>query len=137
MRLAKYLILFILAFIAAWVLIFTFTQAPFYTRVPARIFTFNTRAFPIYAYVVAAFVSGLIVGLLATVYTFITMKTDVIRKNRMIHSLETDLESAKAGQTVREQLPAETGDETGDRTGTQNGDLKDDKPVPPDSMEPL
>jgi uncharacterized membrane protein YciS (DUF1049 family) len=100
MRMIKYGLLFILAFIVAWVLIFTFTQTPFKTAVPVRIFTYTTQAFPIYAYVIIAFTAGLVVGLLYAIYIFITMNIEMMRKKRAIHSLKDELEIAQTGQSL-------------------------------------
>jgi len=95
MRLLKWIILFSIAFIAAWVLIFTFTQAPFKELVPARVLAYNTPPIPIYIYVAGAFGAGLLVGLFWTVYYYIALRAKVGRQKKQIRTLENDVDQIK------------------------------------------
>ena len=48
MRFLKAAVLFGVAFVAAWVIIFTFIQSPFHQTVPAKLLWYQTPPYPIY-----------------------------------------------------------------------------------------
>lgn len=95
MNLMKWFLVFIVAFIVAAILIFTFIQEPFRQLVPGRILTWRTPAIPIYAYVAGAFGIGLLFGLGTTLYYYILLQAKMHRKNRAIGDLETQLAEAR------------------------------------------
>ena len=113
-RLVSWLLLFLIAFFIALVLVLTFMQEAFRVEVGAQILTFKTRPFPVYLYVLAAFVAGLGIGTAALLFTFIGAKADSMRKNRHIRELEQRLAETERTAAVKTELasPAnESGDE--------------------------
>jgi uncharacterized membrane protein YciS (DUF1049 family) len=94
MRIIKIIILFTIAFLMAWILIFTFMQPPFRALVPAKILAYQTPSIPIYYYVTGAFAAGLFMGLLLAIYYFISLKTELVKRNRKIAGLEAELRNA-------------------------------------------
>jgi hypothetical protein len=88
MAFAKWAIVFAAAFCLAFVIIVTFSQAPFKQAVPAMIFSYQTRAIPLYWYVVGALGAGLAVGLAVALYNYIDLQAANFRKNKTIRELE-------------------------------------------------
>jgi uncharacterized integral membrane protein len=86
-----WLVLFVIAFFIALVLVLTFMQPAFKQQVGAQILTYTTRPFPVYLYVLGAFVAGLGIGTLGVLFGFIRAKAGSIRKNRQIRELEQEL----------------------------------------------
>lgn len=95
MKVLKWFFVFMVAFLAACILIFTFSQEPFRTLVPARLLAWRTPAIPIYAYVGGAFGCGLLLGLLMVLYNYIVYQAKMHRKNHTIADLETQLSDAR------------------------------------------
>jgi uncharacterized membrane protein YciS (DUF1049 family) len=94
---------FVCAFCVAFVIIVTFSQQPFKQPVPAMIFAYQTAAFPIYLYVAGALCLGLIIGFAVALYQFITLKSTMYKKNRIIKELEekiTILEHASSNASL-------------------------------------
>lgn len=91
MNIFKWMAIFAVAFVIAWVLIFTFTQEPFRQLVPARILAYQTPAIPIYIYVAGAFGIGLLIGLATAFYNYIVLISQVRQKTKKINNLEQDL----------------------------------------------
>jgi|WetSurMetagenome_2_1015567.scaffolds.fasta_scaffold215120_2 hypothetical protein len=91
MAVFKWLVLFLCAFCMAFVVVVTFSQAPFKEPVSAVIFTYKTASIPLYWYVIGALGVGLIVGLIVALYYFIVLKHDVYKKNKTIQKLEETL----------------------------------------------
>ena len=87
----KWLVVFIFAFLIAWVLIFTFTQEPFRQPAPARILAYQTPAIPIYVYEAGAFAAGLLIGMAAALYNYLVLSSQIRQKTRKINNLEQDL----------------------------------------------
>ena len=79
---------FVCAFCVAFVIIVTFSQEPFKQHVPAMLFTYQTMAFPIYLYVAGALCLGLIIGFAVAIYQFITLKSAMYKKNKIIKEME-------------------------------------------------
>jgi hypothetical protein len=84
----KWAIVFAAAFCLAFVIIVTFSQAPFRQPVPAMIFSYQTKPIALYWYVVGALGAGLIVGLAVALYSYIDLKTALFKKNKTIRELE-------------------------------------------------
>jgi uncharacterized integral membrane protein len=102
MTLIKWVMVFVCAFCVAFVIIVTFSQQPFKQPVPAMIFTYQTASFPIYLYVVGALCLGLIIGLAVAFYQFITLKSAMYKKSKIIKDLEEKiavLEHAASGSS--------------------------------------
>ncbi len=91
MRFLKWSVLFIAAFMMAWILIFTFTQEPFKYLVPARILAYQTPPIPVYLYVAGAFSIGLLIGLWVALYYFIVQKRLLGMKSKEANTLEKQL----------------------------------------------
>ena len=53
-----------------------------------QILTYKTRQLPVYSYVAGAFVAGLLIGIFQALFTFIRLKAEIFRKNRVIRELE-------------------------------------------------
>ena len=94
MKLFKWGILFVFAFISAWVMIFTFTQPPFKEKVPAQLLAYQTPAIPIYTYVAGAFAVGLLVGLIIAFYYYILMRSEIHKKSKRLKELEKEIAGA-------------------------------------------
>lgn len=114
MRLFKWILSFSAAFLVAWVVIFTFIQPPFKTRVPAKILRYETPAIPVYLYVAGAFGAGIVIsGIIGFAY-FLGAQTKTARLKRQVRDLSIELEE------LRRTLPQEHAAED---------------PVPPDPQE--
>ena len=69
MRFLKFGIIFTIAFIISWIIIFTFVQKEFHVPVQPKIFFFpKAQAIPVYWYLIGAFGLGLGIGLVIAVY---------------------------------------------------------------------
>ncbi len=91
MKIFKWVTIFVIAFLFAWILIFTFTQEQFKQVAQARILAYWTPAIPIYFYVAGAFGIGLVLGLLAALYYYILFQTKMRRATRENRDLEEKL----------------------------------------------
>ena len=114
-RLVSWLLLFAIAFFIALVLVLTFMQPAFRVEVGAQILTIKTRPFPVYLYVLAAFVAGLGIGTAALLFTYISAKAESMRRNKHIRELEQRLaetEGTAAVKTEWASLPDEAGDKS-------------------------
>jgi uncharacterized membrane protein YciS (DUF1049 family) len=94
MKFIKWLLMFAVAFLAAWILIFTFIQEPFRQTAAARVLTWWTPAIPIYLYVAGAFVIGFAAGLVVALYSYFSLQSKVHQKNKEITRLERELSDA-------------------------------------------
>ncbi len=88
MAFVKWLIVFTGAFCVAFVIILTFSQAPFKQPVPAMIFAYRTPPITLYWYVIFALAVGLIVGLAVAVYNYFTLQSVIYKKSKTIRELE-------------------------------------------------
>jgi uncharacterized membrane protein YciS (DUF1049 family) len=95
MKILKWLVVFIVAFLFAWILIFTFTQEQFKQVASARILAYWTPAIPIYFYVAGAFGIGLLLGLFAAFYYYIVLQSKVHHATNELHELEEKLAEAR------------------------------------------
>jgi uncharacterized membrane protein YciS (DUF1049 family) len=116
MKLFKGILIFIVAFLFACILIFTFTQEPFKQLVPARVLTWRTPSIPIYAYVAGAFGIGLIIGLITTLYYYIVQQSKLHQRTRELREVEEQLADARReldqyglSQRVEDVVPAPSG----------------------------
>jgi hypothetical protein len=91
MAFAKWGIVFASAFCLAFIIIVTFSQAPFKQPVPAMIFSYQTKSIALYWYVVGALGVGLAIGLMVALYSYIDLKTTLFKKNKTIRELEEKL----------------------------------------------
>jgi uncharacterized membrane protein YciS (DUF1049 family) len=109
MKLFKGMLLFVVAFLFACILIFTFTQEPFKQLVPARIFTWLTPAIPIYVYVAGAFGVGLFIGLCTTLYYYIVLRAKQHHMTKTLHEIEEQLVEAR--RTIEQYRPSQISDD--------------------------
>jgi hypothetical protein len=111
MKVVKWLAVFVIAFLLAWVLIFTFIQTPFKQTASARILTWWTPAIPIYLYVAGSFFIGFVAGLCIAFYNYITLQAKLHRKTKECSSLQEQLSeiSQLAGSSVSSGLSKPTG----------------------------
>jgi hypothetical protein len=103
MTLLKWVVLFVCAFCVAFVIIVTFSQAPFRQPVPAKIFTYQTPAVALYWYVIGAVCVGLALGLVVALYYGIVLNASLYKKNRRIRELEEKigvLEGEQSGSAI-------------------------------------
>jgi len=91
MRFLKWSVLFLAAFMVAWVLIFTFSQPPFRIAVPARILAYQTPSIPIYVYVAGGFGIGLLIGLWVALYYYFILQRQIRRKSKDLATVEKEL----------------------------------------------
>ena len=95
MKIVRWIIIFSIAFLASWVIIFTFNKEPFKAQVPAKILVWQTQSIPVYIYLTFAFCLGFVIGLLIVLYNAIVYRSKLSRANKKIHKLEQDLSSAR------------------------------------------
>jgi hypothetical protein len=91
MRTFTWLVLFVVALFIAMVMVLTFMQPAFRQEVGARILTIETRALPVYLYVLGAFLAGLLFGVLTVLPGYIRAAVEGGRRNRRIRELEQKL----------------------------------------------
>jgi uncharacterized integral membrane protein len=91
MRTVTWLLVFFIAVLIAVVLVLTFMQPAFKQEVGARIFTMQTRALPVYLYVLGAFLVGLLFGIFSMLPSEIRSRIEGARKSRRIKELEQKL----------------------------------------------
>jgi len=125
MRVIKWLAIFGAAFLAAWILIFTFTQPQFKEAASARIFTYYTPPIPVYLYVAGAFGMGLLIGLAVALYYYVTYQTKIHKKNKQIRILEEE---------VKKEIPGESFNEGQSSVENENynEDIAEEQETPPE-----
>jgi uncharacterized integral membrane protein len=104
MRLLTWLLLLVITFLVALVLVLTFIQPAFKTEVGAQILTIKTKAFPVYLYVLGAFVAGLLFGVLAMLSGYVRSKMDGLRKSKRLRELEERLAETEKRAVAAESL---------------------------------
>ncbi|MFP4164992.1 MAG: LapA family protein [Chitinispirillaceae bacterium] len=115
MGIVKWVAVFAVAFMAAWIMIFTFNQEPFSTRVPVIILGYRTPSIPIYAYVAGAFGIGLLIGVLAAAYYYLVGQSSIRKKKKEIKGLEDELIYVKSELDLYKKSRDESeGDEDGE-----------------------
>lgn len=96
MTFVKWAVVFLVAFALAFIIIVTFSQPEFQVRVSAHLFTYQTKALPVWMYVAGALCLGLVTGLSVAVYYNVILRTALHRKDREIKTLETELHASQA-----------------------------------------
>jgi uncharacterized membrane protein YciS (DUF1049 family) len=109
LRIIKWTLFFLFSFVVSWILIITFSQEAFKAAVPVRAFMYTTKAFPIYHYIIASFVIGLILGLLVAAYYFIMLNTRLAKKGKQIKNLEQTLQELKPEHATATEAVAAAG----------------------------
>lgn len=95
MKVLKWLLIFFVAFLFSWILIFTFIQEPFKELVSAKILMYTTPKIPIYLYVAGAFAIGLLLGLFTAFYYYIVLQKKVHKTTKELHEVENKLADAR------------------------------------------
>jgi uncharacterized membrane protein YciS (DUF1049 family) len=102
MTLIKWTLAFLISFAIAFVIIVTFSQPQFRVPVSALIFTYQTKALPIWAYVGGALGLGLVIGCSIAAYYYVTLRAAIFKRDRRIKKLESELGATQvsAGPTA-------------------------------------
>jgi len=103
MKILKWGSVFVIAFAAAWVLLFTFTQAPFKEVAPVNLVFTQTAEFPIYVFAIGTFAIGLFIGFFVAAYYYIagqagihSKKKEIRRLQDVIKEMESELEHVRS-----------------------------------------
>ncbi len=91
MRTMTWFLLLIITVFIAVTLMLTFGQPAFRQEVSVSIVFFKTRAFPVYFYVLAVFVAGLVLGFFPMLLLFIRTKREAVRRGKRIRELESGI----------------------------------------------
>ena len=105
MKVLKWGSVFVVAFAAAWVLLFTFTQEPFKEVAPVNLVFVQTPEFPMYTFAAGTFAIGLFIGFFVAAYYYIAGQAGIRSKKKDIKELE-ELIREKDGEA--EKLRAES-----------------------------
>lgn len=112
MKILKWMVIFSITFLFAWILIFTFTQEQFKQVASARILTYWTPSIPLYAYVAGAFGLGLLLGLFTAFYYYVVLQSKVHKSSRELRALEEKLADARRSleqcELTHKTLPPDT-----------------------------
>jgi hypothetical protein len=92
MRVLKVGIIFLMAFLLAWVVFFTFTQAPFQQTVPARLLFYQTPAIAIWVYLLGSLGIGLTIGMGVAAILAIGLTMALRRKEKELRDLRGRLD---------------------------------------------
>ena len=108
MKILKWGLVFLAAFAAAWVLLFTFTQEPFKAVAPVNLVFTQTPEFPMYAFAVGTFAIGLLIGFFVAAYYYIlgqagirNKKKDIRRLEELVKDKDGDIEKLRADSESR------------------------------------
>ena len=91
MRMAMRILFFAVTLFIALALILTFRQPAFTTATGAQILFFKTRDYPVYYYVLGAFIAGLLLGFLPMLVKFAGARAAAGRAERKVRELERKL----------------------------------------------
>jgi uncharacterized membrane protein YciS (DUF1049 family) len=106
MKVLKILFFFAISFVIAWILIFTFTQEPFRALASVQLFVRKSPEYPLYYFVLGAFLIGLVLGLLLLMYNWITLRTQLFKSSRRIRELEEQLAILRPPAAIPSPLSA-------------------------------
>jgi hypothetical protein len=90
-KLLKWGLVFIIAFVFAWVVIFTFGQEPFKVPVPAKLLFWKTPSIPVYYYLMGLFAAGLLIGLCIAIYYRIMLFSKLSNKNKELRAANAEI----------------------------------------------
>lgn len=88
MRLLKWLTVFVVAFIIAWIVIFTFIQDEFKQLASAQLLGYETPEIPVYLFVAGAFGLGFLLGLACLLVNYIALSAGIHKHKKRIKELE-------------------------------------------------
>jgi uncharacterized membrane protein YciS (DUF1049 family) len=107
MGMIKWIGIFIVTLALAFVVIVTFSQAPFHQAAPIMLFTYQTKPYPIYLWVAGALLIGLIAGLCVAAYYAIKLNATIFARNQQIKKLNDDIAELKATTIPKPESPLE------------------------------
>ena len=87
-------------------LVLTFTQDAFKKEAGAHFLFFTTRTFPVYIYILAAFMIGLVLGAMSILGPYLRVRGDRSRAGRRVRELEEKLNEAEKTLAAREAVTA-------------------------------
>lgn len=91
MKFMKWSTVFIICFALSAILLKSFSQAAFFVPVKPWIFGYAIKEYPVFYYLLFAFLSGLGIGLFTAVYNYFTMKPQVIKLSLRVKHLEKEV----------------------------------------------
>ncbi|MDR3013633.1 MAG: LapA family protein [Chitinispirillales bacterium] len=90
MKIVKWGTVIAITVVVTCILVFTFIQEPFRETAPVIIFGYTPGGeFPVYMFVAATFVLGLLIGFFAAAYYYITGRAGIHGKKKEIKRLES------------------------------------------------
>ena len=104
MRTFKVLVLFLIAFVFAWIILATFTQAPFKAPVSAVVLWYQTPPLPIFWYVAGAVFLGIAIGVLCMVSPLMNAWAQVKSARKRIKQLEEPAAISPSAPALQEPL---------------------------------
>jgi uncharacterized integral membrane protein len=96
MRVLQGIFFFIVAFVAACVILLTFMQEPFQVKVGAKLLWYQTQAIPVYIYLAGAFVLGLLFGFVVFIYYYTHQSMTLRESRKAARDLESEIEKLRA-----------------------------------------
>jgi len=96
MKILKWGSVFAVAFAAAWVLLFTFTQEPFKAVAPVNLVFTQTAEFPMYVFAIGTFAIGLLIGFFVAAYYYIAGQAGIHSKKKEIRRLQDAMKEMEA-----------------------------------------
>lgn len=135
MKFIKAGLFFAVSFLLAWVVIFTFIQPPFWQTVPAKLLWYQTVPYPIYFYLLAALCAGLTIGIVMTLYYYLTFSSAARARKREIRDL-TEQNATLKNEVSRLQQTCEQLREQTTRHDTQRMTAVKKAPLPQTAVIP-
>lgn len=126
MKLVRSLLWFAVSFAIAWIVIFTFIQPEFKIAVPAKIFTYQTQPYPVYSYVLGAFLIGIFFGFIFVVYNYFAGKAVLRKKNKELKDAHSEVDRLKGTvQTLQDRLDQSQEELTESRAKQKSRETRD------------
>jgi hypothetical protein len=123
MRVFKGLFFFLVAFIAACIILLTFMQPEFLKPVPAKLLWYQTQAIPVYYFLIGAFVIGLLFGLVVFLYYWGSLSMSLSEQKRTVRERDQEIEALRLTLKGAEPKPANS---SGDASSQPAVPEKDD-----------
>ena len=87
----KWSTVFIISFALSAILLKSFSQSAFFVPVSPWLFGYPIKEYPVFYYIVLAFLSGLSIGLFTAIYNYLTLKPKLIKKSSRVKHLEKEI----------------------------------------------
>ena len=100
MRMMKGIFFFLVAFVAASIVILTFMQPPFQVLAGAKVLWYQTPVIPVYWYLIAAFAIGLLFGFVVFIYYY--TQQGLAKREVESELSKADRENASLKELLRE-----------------------------------